>query len=114
VEIVEAEPAEERDVASHVSDYINTSDFAERAALLGERVGLADDAMEAHLHEKFDHQLGQLARDESPPETQADRSGEPRAGGADISATGISQMLGSIQNLRQAIALAEILKRPEW
>ena len=101
-EIVEAEPV---DVAAHVATYLDSSDFSSRASQLGERVGLADDVMDAHLHAKFDNRLGSMGLQPLELEVVEERSGD-----------GLTmeylELLRSPKHLRQAIILSEILQRP--
>ena len=112
-----------RDVASHVERHLGTSEFDERTEHLGQQVGQADELMAGQLHEKFDHQLGSLT-DTSvgailPVEQDQDADGafdEPtgrRIGGTPTSAAGFAALLASNKDVRQAIVLNEILKRPE-
>ena len=51
-------------VAQHVSEHLDTTEYGDRAAHLGEEVGEADERLEEHLHEAFDHQLGALQHEE--------------------------------------------------
>jgi len=85
---------------------------------LGTEVSLADEKMASHLEEVFDHQLGSLGRPaggvEKPPAEPA--GGTRRAGALALpltSAAGMAAMLADRQNLRTAILVSEILRRPE-
>ncbi|MGI9519782.1 MAG: hypothetical protein ACR2NP_22200 [Pirellulaceae bacterium] len=42
-------------VSDHVRSHIDTSDISEQVSHLGETVGLADDKLDARLHDTFDH-----------------------------------------------------------
>ena len=42
--------------------HIDTHAIADHAGHLGEEVGRADEMVDQHLHEVFDHQVGSLAR----------------------------------------------------
>ena len=98
-EIVEAEPV---DLSSHVSSYLDSSKFAQRASVLGHRLGLPEDTSESRLHSKFDHELGSLRRPDVPAEPA---KATPTAGG-------LLDLLRSPESLRQAIVLSEILQPP--
>lgn len=107
-EVVEAETVREP-LAEQVQDY-----FGKKNLISGDEVDQADEQMDAHLHEVFDHTLGQL-RDtsvgvEEPQELPTLGDGQQAArqpgGGA------IADMFRSPKNLRQAIILSEILNRP--
>lgn len=110
-EVVDAELAEQGDrVGRQVArDLRGTEAIAEHTRHLGEEVDQADDKLEAHLHQVFDHQLGRLkktATDAPAPPAPSDR---PPA----YSAANIAQLLLSPDNIRNAIILGEILKRPD-
>ncbi len=91
-------------VAQHVKSHINTSRLAEHASHLGQQVGLADDIMDARLHQTFDHDLGRLSHEaaQQAPTTTRRPSVVPLP------------LLANRQNIRQAIILSEILRRPAW
>jgi len=95
-------------VVEHVKKYLDTSDFSRRTAQLGEEVALADDKVDARLHDVFEHQLGQFDW-RTPSEVEA-AGGQPAATAA--GAAGIALLLANPENLRQAIVLNEILQRP--
>ena len=107
-EIVEAQPVRERTVGGQ---HLDTGDFAERASHMGERVGQADDKMEAHLQQVFDHKVGRLAssrKSDLQPQPATTATPTPGTASSDIAA-----MLRSPQSIRQAIILSEILAPPE-
>ena len=110
-EVVDAELADSDDgVARHVTQYLRgTEQIAEHTRHLGEKVDAADKQMEAHLHQVFDHQLGHLKM------TATDSSA---VAASDVKRTGftagtIVDMLLSQDNIRTAVILGEILRRPE-
>ncbi len=79
---------------------------------------LADERLETHLHEQFDHQLGSLRRaDADAKAAQAalveDSSLKDAIARAPTAAAGFAAVLRDAQGLRQAIVLREILSRPE-
>ena len=73
------------------------------ATRLGAEVGQADEKVEAHLHQKFDHQLSRI--DDPDDEVGA-------AAGAAF-ATRIAELFRNPQSIQQAFILNEILNRPE-
>lgn len=86
------------------------SQFDTRAAELGKTVGLADDMLEARLHETFDHQLGDLGKRPSIAAAAA-----PPASGEDAESelAKLAKILRDPDSIRQAIILREIIDRPE-
>ncbi|HPM80372.1 MAG TPA: hypothetical protein PLF81_06710 [Candidatus Anammoximicrobium sp.] len=103
-EIVDAAPVRRRAaVAQHVEKHLDTSDVTVHAAQLGAEIGQADEKVEAHLHQKFDHDLSRI----SDPE---DKAGA--AAGAAFAAR-IVELFRSPQSIQQAFILNEIINRPE-
>ena len=111
---------------AHVEKTIDPHPFDDRLAALGKRVGDTDETLEAHLHEKFDHQLGQLDHQSVEEPHQRDvstshiRPSDPNLAAtaseqvAQVSDLGdLAAMLHHTDNLRQIVILSEILKRPE-
>lgn len=119
-EIQYVDPAEaevvEADLSDRVGDFSRrvaqdlrgAEQIAEHTRHLGEQVDLADDKLEAHLHQVFDHQVGHLKK--STMEAAATLSSDPASAGT---AGGMLQMLRSPQAVRDAIVMSEILRRPE-
>src|SRR5262245_21385959 len=70
-QVVDAELAESSDrLARRVAgDFRGTEAMAEHARRLGEQVDAADDKLEAHLHQVFDHRLGRLKETVSTSDT---------------------------------------------
>jgi hypothetical protein len=110
VEIVDAELAVRGDnVGRHVAEHERrTEQIAEHARHLGEEVDLADDKLEAHLHEVFDHQLGRLKK------SSIEAGAQGRQAAVEVTALQLQQMLRTPQSIRDAIIMSEILRRPEW
>ena len=94
------------DVAAHVAQHLDSSGFEKRAAGLGDVVEQADEKVEAHLQEVFDHSLGQLSADETKTPTDAKAS-------APSAQSDLLALLKSPQSLRNAVILGEIFNRPE-
>jgi hypothetical protein len=95
-------------LSQHVSSYMDSSKFRESASHLGEQVGLADERLEAHLHQAFAQQVGSLAG----------QVNEVERGGAAVvhtvvSGAQLSTMLRDPAMFRHAIVLNEIFTRPE-
>jgi hypothetical protein len=112
-EVVDAELADQQDrlsrgVAQHMR---GTTAIAAHAETLGDELELADDKLEARLHQVFDHKVGDLKKSTmeagAASPTQASRDA-PLPGAASI-----AHLLLDPQNVRNAIILAEILRRPD-
>jgi hypothetical protein len=110
-EVVDTELAERSDrVSRQVSaDMRGTQEISEQTRRLGQEVDLADEKLEAHLHQVFDHQLGRLKK------TASDTAGQPISQTpADMTVEDVRRLLLSPTSLRDAIIMAEVLRRPEW
>lgn len=101
-------------VVAHVDQHLDSRKFAERASHLGELAGFADDSLQAHLHQTFDHKVGHLAEtshsvtaDIPDLKSAAEQAAEP----AEVAQT-LLAMLHSPSNLRAAFVLNELLSRP--
>ena len=108
--VIEAkeEPQVER-LAEHVKNYFASEERPAAAERLGKNVAQAESQFDQHVHQVFDHQLGQLgaANAESPP------SGDVPIEVPPTFAAGLVAMLSSAESLGQAIVLSEIIRRPE-
>jgi hypothetical protein len=109
-EVVEAQLLDRAESFSRrvAQDLRGAEQIAEHTRHLGEEVDRADDKLEARLHQVFDHQIGQLRT--STMEAAATLSTDPAAAGT---AGTMMQMLRSPQSMRDAIVMAEILRRPD-
>ncbi len=80
------------------------------------KVELADERLATRMHDVFDHQAGSLD-DGSAPVEREDIFAQPQfkqqIATSSVTAAGLGAMLRDQQNLKQAIVLMEILKRPE-
>lgn len=83
--------------------HIDTSDFEDRASHMAEEVALADDHMDEHIHEVFDHDLGRL-----------NESAEQKKARDAAKAHPIMKMLATKTGVQQAVIMAEILQRPAF
>jgi hypothetical protein len=103
-EVVDAAPVRRRAaVAKHVEKHLDTSDITAQTSRLGAEVGQADEKVEAHLHQKFDHPLSRI--DDPDDEVGA-------AAGAAF-ATRMAELFRNPQSIQQAFILNEILNRPD-
>jgi hypothetical protein len=96
-------------VARHVEKHLDTSQLKRHAEQLGEKVGRADEKLQEHLHQKFDHQLGSLAKKPVMTTAETEASADRRT-----PRSLLQRMLATPQSIQQAIVLNEVLKRPEW
>ena len=112
-ELIEVELADQvnrvgRSVEQHMR---GSQEIAAHTEQLGDEIESADDKLAAHLHEVFDHKVGDLKKSSMEPAatspSQAARDA-PLPGAASI-----AQMLVNPQSLRNAFLMSEILKRPE-
>ncbi|MCI0359300.1 MAG: hypothetical protein L0211_12550 [Planctomycetaceae bacterium] len=112
-EVVDAELAEQPDrLGKYIAqDLRGAEEIAEHTRHLGEEVDQADDKLEAHLHQVFDHKLGQLKK--STMEPAAASPSQAARDAALPGAASIAHLLVDPQNVRNAVILAEILRRPE-
>lgn len=112
-QVVEAELAESEDrVGRSVAQHMRgTQQIGEHVRHLGAEVDQADDKLEAHLHQVFDHNLGQLRK--STMEAAAASPSQAARDAGLPGAASIAQMLANPQNLRNAIIMSEIIRRPE-
>ena len=107
--LVEAVPVE---LLEPVAERVRTHVASGNVGALGSRklaseVDQAAENLEEHVHDVFDHELGQLSR---TPDESARKSG---AAIPPTAAAGIAAMLTDPASIRQAIVLTEILQRPE-
>ncbi|MEM1305761.1 MAG: hypothetical protein AAGG46_12740, partial [Planctomycetota bacterium] len=93
----------------------------EQASGLSQRIAHADDMAEARIHQKFDHKLGRLdsSSDSAAADAMADTSTSTTSDGDEQSdsesptaAESIAAMLREPDNIRNAVILNEILRRP--
>jgi len=110
-EVVDAELADNSDrVGRLVSrDLSGAEEIAEHTRRMGAEAAAANDKMQAHLHQVFDHQLGRLKS--SSVETALI---ETERSASQMSLDKIIQLLRSPGSVRDAIVMAEVLRRPQW
>lgn len=106
--VVEAVPAPVVDlrretIGGHVTRHLSSEDLTEQLATMGHELEQTDERLEAHLQERFDHQLGTLRRQE-----------EKIAEVAKVNlANDLIAMLSDPADMRKVIVASEILRRPE-
>jgi hypothetical protein len=110
-EVVDAELAENSGRVGRLvaRDLSGAEQIAEHTRQLGAEVDAADAKMQSHFHQVFDHQLGRLKS--SSVETALV---ETERSAPQISLDKIIQLLRSPGSIRDAIVMAEVLRRPEW
>lgn len=109
VELILENPAPVRRAAVGAlsQKHLAESQLAEQAAHLGERIAQADDRIDARLHKKFDHQMGQFQHEQITGHRHKDETeAEPSV------AARIAKMLTTPTGMRDAVILHEILRRP--
>jgi len=104
-------PVKQESVREHVNRYIDTSDIVEHVEQLGDEVEQADERMEAHLDDVFDHDVGRLSSQKKQKLTYDDGS---RNRNTNELAKGIFRLLQNPKTVRQSIMIAEILKPPSF
>lgn len=80
---------------------------------LGAELSQADERLESHLQQTFDHRLGQLSGTTSSVAEGTDAAYWSGSTSASPVANRIREMLASPQDLPAAVMLSEILRRPE-
>lgn len=107
VELIDDQNRVGRSVVQHMRATDRIGTHAER---LGDEIELADDKLEAHLHQVFDHKVGDLKK--STMEAAAASPSQAARDAPLPGAVSIARMLADPQSLRNAFIMAEILKRP--
>ena len=113
-EVVEADLIEITDsVSSSVESHMRgTREIADHASRLGAEVDQRDDLVAARLHQTFDHQVGDLLKS-----TMEAGAASPSAAAREAplpGAASIAQLLLNPHNVRNAVILNEVLKRPDF
>lgn len=113
-EVIDAEEVDIEGVSRSVARHLDNSAFRERSTHLGERIKSADEAIESHLHETFEHRLGTLGGKTAQAEDSALDDDENTARQAAASSTqfDLRSLLQSPQSVRNAIILSEVLNPP--
>jgi hypothetical protein len=113
-EVIDAEELTGSDVSQHVARYLDSGSFRERSSHLGETIKGSDEIIESHLHETFEHRLGQLGATTARAEDSTLDQDEAAAQAALAKPTtfDLRSLFQSPQNLRNAIILSEVLNPP--
>ncbi len=98
-------------VADHVQRFLDSREFEERADRMGDDVEHAADDILEHLHAVFDRPLGTLGDMVS---VSAAAAAEPVSQVTTELAADIVELLRNPTNVRNAIVMQEILRRPEF
>ncbi|MCA9156277.1 MAG: hypothetical protein KDA38_15905 [Planctomycetales bacterium] len=103
-EIIEAEPVHQAWPASTLplSKHFENADFVQRAEHMADSVEIADDRMDAHIHNAFDHQVGHLSHEETKAAADLNM----------FHPQDVAQSLRDPASFRRAIIVSEILNRP--
>jgi hypothetical protein len=105
-------------VNEQVKSYLDTQSFGRREDALGKEVAQADQQIDQHLHQVFDHNLSRLETatgETAAPPTAAEPPELADAASLEVPATFATGLLALVTNpdsLQQAVILSEILHRP--
>lgn len=105
-----------RDLSDHVADHIGRDSISSRDAGLADVVSQADERIESHLEQVFDHDVGRLAHSEIVDTSVAEGTDEGAWEAVETSMTAagkIRNMLRTPESIREVYIISEILKRPE-
>lgn len=116
-EIISDDEVSGDDVARHVQQHIGSASFEDEVSRLGAGIEQSDEAMESRLQQTFEHRLGDLGgRTPSPSESTLDDDRPEHARAASVTGEaehGLRTWLRDPDQLRKAIVLNELLRRPE-
>lgn len=120
IEIYDTEEVSGDDIAAHVTQHLDTSDFNQRSSRMGNRV--TQTKQDERLHQVFDHEVGRLSHDsvtdDAYEHTSFDETYEvddidyfeqqPRKAPPNL----ITELFRSPQSVVQAFIFSEIIKPP--
>jgi|GEM_PF-6998405 len=89
-------------------DRFGTEKFDNRFKSLDTAIEHSREKFTESVHDAFDHDISQLARESRGPD-----KGKEKVAAISTDAAGFAAMLASAENLRQAIVISEIMKRPD-
>lgn len=124
-------------VAEHVRQHIDSgaAEISQHTKQLGREVGEAGQKAKQRIQQNLRHEVGQLGGGQGKKRSQgksgqkSERQAVPQTAAAQpkqplnlppentppvLTSVGLGQLLRSPQSIRQAIIVAELLKRPEW
>lgn len=122
---VDKGPTAGESVAEHVRQHLSTAEFRRRTEHIADDLEHADEKLEAHLKDVFQHPIGNLAEqsvaenqlaqgtDAKVWESTTDRARQKREAAAKR-ASDLITMLRDPINIRSSVILSEILKRPNF
>jgi len=102
-------------VAEHVQQHLRPGEVARNTNRLGRELSQADERMETHLQNTFEHRVGQFGGLQARVEQGTDAaywSGTQDAESPVIAR--VHEMLDSPQDIRAVFLLGEILRRPDF
>ena len=99
----------EESIDEHVRRHIDVSDIVEHVDHLAEEIEQADERMDAHLDQVFDHEVGSKIGSGKGATDELKRATRNNSAAQDL-----LKLLQSPATVRQSIMIAEILKRPDF
>jgi hypothetical protein len=110
-------------VGKEVQKYLDTSEFRRRSEELGGEVAQADQQFTQQVGQAFSGQVSRLAArpGEAAQPVEVDDTGpaepeylsRPTLDALPVAGSGLAELLGSPENIAQAVIMAEILRRPD-
>ncbi len=110
-------------VGQQVQQYLDTSEFRRRSEELGGEVAQSDQQFTQNVGQAFSGQVSRLAsrpgEAAQPVEVvEAEAAGpeylsRPTLEALPLAGSGLAELLGSAENIAQAVIMSEILRRPE-
>jgi hypothetical protein len=99
-------------VAQHVAKHLDTREFAQRAERLADTTEQTDERMESHLHQAFDHRLGNISAGTQSITAAATPAADDEVRARVAQSHPLLSMLRQPQSVRNAIIISELLQRP--
>ncbi|MGA2255646.1 MAG: hypothetical protein ABSG53_13450 [Thermoguttaceae bacterium] len=110
-------------VGQQVQAYMDTSDFRRRSDELGGEVAQADQQFTKQVGQAFSGEVGRLASRPGEAAQQVEvvevevaepeYLSRPTLDALPLAGSGLAELLGSPENIAQAVIMAEILRRPD-
>jgi hypothetical protein len=114
VELIEEGAGRLTSVEQHVAQHLDTRAFDERATHLTDELDQADERMEDRVRQSLDHTLSQLGAAAGGVVSVQQQAERTQLSSYAAAAVGLAHLLADPQNLRQAIILNEVLRRPDF
>lgn len=96
-----------------MKEHIESHPVSEHSRQLGRSIAQADEKVEDHLHQVFDHSLGQLDKRQIFDDAEGTDSSVWDKKVAVSPAVELRKMLREPGSIRNAIILAEVFRRPQ-